>query len=57
MGNLKQNVTAEKSGLYRSLIQQAGISRLTKGVTETLDQALKLLDDKVEIEGEQVSLK
>lgn len=54
---LKQNVTAEKSGLYRSLIQQCGISRLTKGVTETLDQALKLLDDKVEIEGEQVSLK
>ena len=54
---LKQNVTAEKSGLYRSLIQQCGIGRLTKGVMETLDQALKLLEDRVEIEGDQVSLK
>ena len=54
---LKQNVTAEKTGLYRFLAAQCGVTRLGKAVTEAMDEALALLQDQVVIDGEQVSLK
>lgn len=54
---LKHNVTADKTGLYRSLAAQCGISRLGKSITESLDSALQLLENVVTIDGEQISLK
>lgn len=54
---LKQNVTADKSGLYRSLALQCGVNRVGKAFTEYLDAALELLSDYVNIDGEMLSMK
>ena len=54
---LKQNVTADKSGLYRSLALQCGVNRVGKAISETLDSALHTLEDYIVIDGDQISLK
>ena len=54
---LKQNVTADKNGLYRSLALQCGVNRLSKTISEYFDLALCLLRNSVVIEGDQISLK
>lgn len=54
---LKQNVTADKNGLYRSLAAQCGVARVGKAINEALDSALNVLKDCVVVEGEQVSIK
>jgi hypothetical protein len=54
---LKQNVTATRSGLYRSLAAQCGLTRLGKSINEMLDAALALLGESVIIEGDQIALK
>ena len=54
---LRQNIMADKSGLYRSLASQCGISRVGKAMNEILDSALRLLEDSITIEGDQISLK
>ena len=54
---LKQNVTAEKSGLYRFLATQCGISRVGKTVNEIMESALHTLAGTVVINGDQISLK
>lgn len=53
---LKQNITADKNGIYRELARQCGISRAGNTVTELFDRALELLRDKVKIEGEVLEL-
>ena len=54
---LKQNVTATRSGLYRSLAAQCGLTRLGKSINEMLDAALALLGESIIIEGDQIALK
>ncbi|MCD8336600.1 MAG: AAA domain-containing protein [Lachnospiraceae bacterium] len=54
---LKQNMTADKNGLYRTLAQQCGINRVGKAINEQFDSVLRLLSDDVYIDGEQVMLK
>jgi len=54
---LKQNVTADKNGLYRSLAAQCGVSRVSKSIIETLDSALHLLENSITIDGEQIAIK
>lgn len=56
---LKQNVTADKSGLYRSLAAQCGVTRVGKAINEAMDAALNVLlqNNSVAIDGEQISLK
>lgn len=54
---LKQNVTADRSGLYRSMAAQCGLTRVGKAVNEALDSALRILKDDIIIDGEQLSLK
>ena len=54
---LKQNVTADKNGLYRSLVSQCGINRVGKTINEILDSALRLLEDTIDIDGDQLSLR
>ncbi|MDO4839320.1 MAG: DUF4011 domain-containing protein [Desulfovibrionaceae bacterium] len=54
---LKQNVTADKNALYRSLAAQYGVTRLGRAVMEAMEAAMLLLRDRVEIDGEQVSVR
>ena len=54
---LKQNVTADKSGLYRSLAAQCGVARVGKAINEAMDSALLILKDRIIVDGEQISLK
>ena len=54
---LKQNVTADKNGVYRSLAAQCGVNRLGKTINEAMDSALYILSDRIVIDGDQISLK
>ena len=54
---LKQNVSAEKQGLYRLLTQNLGFSRIGDAILERMDSALKLIYNDIEINGEMISLK
>ena len=55
---LRQNVTAERTGLYRLLAAQCGVTRLGRSVNEAMDAALGMLErsDSVTVEGGQISL-
>ena len=54
---LKQNITVEKSGLFRLLIQQLGFSRMGGAIIDRLEDALRLISKDIEIKGDMVSLK
>ena len=54
---LKQNVTADKSGLYRSLAALCGVTRVGKAINEAMDDALSILTDKVSVSGEAISVR
>lgn len=56
---LKQNVTADRSGLYHSLAAQCGVTRIGNAITEAMDAALDLLvqNKSVVIDGDQILLK
>ena len=54
---LKQNVTAEKTGLFKLLVEQLGFSRMGDSISVRLESALKLLSKEIETNGEMVSLK
>lgn len=45
---IKQNVTVEKGGLFKTLSKALGFSRVTETITERLEKALGLLYKKVE---------
>ncbi len=53
---LKQNYTAEKDGLYRTLVNQLGFTRMGDAIYAKLDEALGLLRD-ITIDGDIISLK
>ena len=54
---LRQNISADKAGLYRSLASLCGVSRVGKGINEYFDEALKLLDHRIIVDGDTVSVK
>ena len=54
---LKQNVSADKNGLYHSLAVQCGVTRVGKAINEAMDSALHMLDNSISIDGEQITLK
>lgn len=54
---INQNVVVDKSGLFRSLAAQCGITRVTKTISNVMDSALQTLDNQIKIDGEQISLK
>lgn len=55
---LKENVTADRNGLYRSLATQCGVARVGKAINEAMDAALNVLvrDKSVVIDGDRISL-
>lgn len=54
---LKQNVTVDRNGLYRSLAAQCGVFRIGRAINEAMDNALELLKDCIILDGEQISIK
>lgn len=54
---LKQNITADKDGLYRSLALQCGVNRAGKAISEYFDVVLRSLNDRVMIDGDSISMR
>lgn len=54
---LRQNVTADKTGLYHAFAGQCGCSRVGKAINERFDDALGLLKDKINVDGIMLSIK
>lgn len=54
---LKQNVSAEKMGLFKLLVHHLGFSRMGDAILARLEEALRLLEDEIEINGDVISLK
>lgn len=54
---IKQNVTIDKTSLYRFIAGKCGFSRVGKNILSLFDDALALLDSVVAIDGDTVSLK
>lgn len=54
---LKQNGTAERTSLYKILLKQFNVTRMTATTKAHLDRALELVKDKLIISGELVSIK
>ncbi len=54
---IKQNVTVDRSGLYRSLAAKCGVTRVGKAANEAMDAALNVLNDRITVDGEQITIK
>ena len=54
---LKQNITVEKSGLFRLLVQQLGFSRMGDSILDRLEDALRLISKEIDFNGDVLSLK
>ena len=54
---LKQNVMAEKVGLFKLLVEQLGFTRMGDAILARLESALKLISKDIETNGEMLSLK
>ena len=54
---LHQNITVEKTGLFRTIALQCGVSRVGKQLADILEKALFILRDQIQIDGDQISLK
>ena len=54
---LKQNVTAEKTGLFKLLAAQLGFARIGEAMSAQFENALNAMKNEIEINGEMLSLK
>ena len=54
---IQQNVTVEREGLYRALASQCGLTRVGRAALPILAAALNLLADRIEIDGDLITLK
>lgn len=54
---LRQNLSAEKAGLYRALAAQCGFARVGKAINDYFDEVLKLLDHYITVDRETISIK
>jgi len=54
---LKHNITVEKSGLFRLIVQQLGFNRMADSTVARLESALSLIMDDIEVNGDVLSLK
>lgn len=54
---LRQNISAEKMGLFRLLTQQLGFSRMGDAILTKLESALKLLKNEITFDGDIISLR
>lgn len=54
---IKLNVTVDRNGLYKKVSELLGFSRMSENITNRLDDSLKLIEDKLVIEGNNISYK
>lgn len=54
---LKQNISVEKSGLFRLLVNQLGFARIGDATLDYLEDALTLIAKEIEFNGDILSLK
>ncbi|MDE6613829.1 MAG: hypothetical protein K2K28_04685, partial [Clostridia bacterium] len=54
---LRLNVSVDREGLFREIINQLGFNRLTEPVKQRLNAALKLLDGETQTDGSRITLK
>ena len=54
---LKRNVTAEKAGLFKLLVEQLGFARMGDAILARLESALKLISKDIETNGDMLSLR
>ena len=54
---LKQNISVEKSGLFRLLVNQLGFARMGDATLDYLEDALTLIAKEIEFNGDILSLK
>ena len=54
---LKQNMTADKTGLYQSMAHLCGVSRVGKTINTQFDLALQAIGEYIVIDGDVISLK
>ena len=54
---LKQNVAAEKTGVFKLLVEKLGFARMSDSMAARLESALALIASDVETDGEVLSLK
>lgn len=53
---LKQNISVEKIGLFRLLVQQLGFNRMGDAILDRLESALQLISKEIEFNGDILSL-
>ena len=54
---LKQNMTADKTGLYQSMAHLCGVSRVGKTINAQFDLALQAISEYIVMDGDVISLK
>ncbi len=54
---LRQNVSADRMGLFKLLAQHLGFNRMGDAILARLEEALVLIKDEIEIDGDTISLK
>ncbi len=54
---LKRNVTVEKAGLFKLIVEELGFSRMGETISAQLENALKFISNEVVFDGETLSLK
>ena len=53
---IKQNISTDKEGLYRTLANKCGVKRVGCAITDYFDQVLKTIASDIKIEGNQIFL-
>ncbi|MDE6276279.1 MAG: DUF4011 domain-containing protein, partial [Clostridia bacterium] len=54
---IKKNITVDRMGLYRMLTKVLGFSKLGDAMVKRFDEALQLLKDDIDIDGDELSIK
>jgi len=54
---VEKNISVDRLGLYRLLAQLLGFGRLSENMTKRLDEALALLKDVIDVNGETLTKK
>ena len=54
---ISKNITVERMGLYRMLAKVLGFSKLGDSIVKRFDEALALIRDDVDVDGEELSIK
>lgn len=54
---IEQNITVEKEGLYRTIVNLLGFTRMSDAICAQLDKAFSLIRDRIVVENDVISLK